>query len=170
MGAFRSALIRQFMGEALWIVTLSFLLALLCVALLLPAFNTVVQKQISLPVSDTTFWLSLGLLTLLTGFISGSYPALYLSSFNPVRVFKGSLKFSSSALWFRKGLVVFQFVLSIVLIIGTIVISKQVNYIQSINLGYDRENLIYIPLEGDLTGKYDLFKDAIAADCQEFRR
>jgi len=158
VGAFRTALIRQFMGEALWIVILSFVFALVLVALLLPPFNTIVQKQISIPVRETSFWLSLGLITLLTGFISGSYPALYLSSFNPVRVFKGSLKFSSSALWFRKGLVVFQFVLSIVLIIGTIVISKQVNYVQSMNLGYDRENLIYIPLEGDLTGKYDLFK------------
>jgi putative ABC transport system permease protein len=84
---------------------------------------------------------------------------LYLSSFNPIRVFKGSLKFSSSALWLRKGLVVFQFVLSILLIIGTMVVTKQVNYIQSINLGYDRENLIYIPLEGELTGKYEVFKD-----------
>lgn len=159
VGAFRGALIRQFMGEALWIVVLSFILALLTVALFLPVFNNIVQKQISLPLGDASFWVSLGLLTLLTGFISGSYPALYLSSFNPVRVFKGSLKFSSGALWFRKGLVVFQFVLSIVLIIGTIVISKQVNYVQSINLGYDRENLIYIPLEGDLTGKYTLFKE-----------
>lgn len=159
VGAFRGALIRQFMGEALWIVVLSFILALLTVALFLPVFNNIVQKQISLPLGDASFWVSLGLLTLLTGFISGSYPALYLSSFNPVRVFKGSLKFSSGALWFRKGLVVFQFVLSIVLIIGTIVISKQVNYVQSINLGYDRENLIYIPLEGDLTGKYSLFKE-----------
>ncbi len=161
VGAFRSALIRQFMGEALWIVTISFLCALLLVALLLPAFNSVVQKQISLPFHDTSFWLGLALLTLLTGFISGSYPALYLSSFNPVRVFKGTLKFSSSALWFRQGLVVFQFVLSIVLIIGTIVISKQVNYVQSINLGYDRENLIYVPLEGNLPMKYNFFKEQL---------
>lgn len=162
VGAFRSALIRQFMGEALWIVVISFMLALLSVSLLLPAFNTIVQKQISLPVSEPGFWLSIGILTLLTGFISGSYPALYLSSFNPVRVFKGSLKFSTSAIWFRKGLVVFQFVLSIVLIIGTIVITKQVNYIQSVNLGYDRENLIYVPLEGDLPEKYKFFREQLA--------
>ncbi len=159
VGALRSTLIRQFMGEAIWIVILSFALALLCVALLLPVFNTIVQKQISLPFSSPFFWISLGSLTLVTGLISGSYPALYLSSFSPVRVFKGSLKFTSSALWFRKGLVVFQFVLSILLIIGTIVVTRQVDYIQSVNLGYDRENLIYIPLEGELSGKYQLFKE-----------
>lgn len=159
VGAFRSALIRQFMGEALWIVILSFILSVLCVVLLLPAFNTVVQKQISIPYSKPVFWLALFSITLFTGFISGSYPAFYLSSFNPIRVFKGSLKFSNSALWLRKGLVVFQFVLSILLIIGTMVVTKQVNYIQSINLGYDRENLIYIPLEGELTGKYEVFKE-----------
>ena len=68
-------------------------------------------------------------------------------------------KFSGAALWFRKGLVVFQFMLSIILIIGTIVVSKQVNYIQTVNLGYDRENLLYVPLEGDLIPQYDLFKN-----------
>lgn len=159
VGAFRIALIRQFMGEALWIVILSFMLSLVCVSLLLPAFNTIVQKQISIPFSDPVFWITLGSLTLLTGLVSGSYPALYLSSFSPVRVFKGSLKFSSRTHWFRKGLVVFQFVLSILLIIGTMVVTKQVNYIQSVNLGYDRENLIYVPLEGDLIAKYELFKE-----------
>jgi ABC-type antimicrobial peptide transport system permease subunit len=163
VGALRSALVRQFMGEALLIVTISFLLSLLLVALLLPAFNSVVQKQISIPFGNISFLLGLGLLTLLTGLVSGSYPALYLSSFNPVRVFKGTLKFSSSALWFRQGLVVFQFVLSIVLIIGTIVISKQVNYVQSIKLGYDRENLIYVPLEGALPSKYIFFKEQLLA-------
>ena len=159
VGALRLSLIRQFIGEALLIVTLAVLFALLIVMLVLPQFNGLTQKQILIPFNLPYFWLSIAGLILVTGFISGSYPALYLSAFNPVRVLKGSLKFSNAALWFRKGLVVFQFVLSIILIIGTIVISKQVDYVQSINLGYDRENLIYIPLEGDLTGKYQLFRN-----------
>jgi len=159
VGAVRFTLIRQFIGEALFIVVLSITIALLVVSLALPQFNQLTGKHISMPFNDGSFWLSIAVLLLTTGFISGSYPALYLSSFNPVRVLKGSLNFSKGALWFRKGLVVFQFMLSIILIIGTIVISKQVHYIQSMNLGYDRENLIYIPLEGDLTGKYELFKN-----------
>jgi putative ABC transport system permease protein len=161
VGAVRGVLVRQFMGEALWIVVLSFGFSLLLVALLLPYFNTIVNKHIEIPVGNIFFWTALGGLALLTGFVAGSYPALYLSSFNPVRAFKGSLKFSHGALWFRKGLVVFQFVLSIMLIIGTIVISRQVSYIQSVNLGFDRENLIYVPLEGTLSDKYSLFKEQL---------
>ncbi len=161
VGAVRSVLVRQFMGEALWIVVLSFGFSLLLVALLLPYFNTIVNKHIEIPVGNIFFWTALGGLALLTGFVAGSYPALYLSSFNPVRAFKGSLKFSHGALWFRKGLVVFQFVLSIMLIIGTVVISRQVSYVQSVNLGFDRENLIYVPLEGTLSDKYSLFKERL---------
>lgn len=159
VGAFRLTLIRQFIGEALLIVLIAIIIGLTIVMLVLPLFNQLTGKDIHIPFSDSIFWLSIAGLLLLTGFISGSYPALYLSSFQPVRVLKGSLKFSSGILWFRKGLVVFQFMLSIILIIGTIVVSKQVKYIQTTNLGYDRENLIYIPLEGDLTAKYKIFKE-----------
>jgi ABC-type antimicrobial peptide transport system permease subunit len=111
-----------------------------------------------MPFTIASFWLSLAALLVITGLISGSYPALYLSSFNPVRVLKGTLKIGKNASWFRKGLVVFQFALSIILIIGTIVISQQVNYIRSTNLGYNRENLIYIPLEGELPAKFKVFE------------
>jgi putative ABC transport system permease protein len=158
IGALRSGLIRQFVGEALLIVTIAFVFALLMVALVLPVFNIITQKQILLPLDQVSFWNAMILLTVVTGLISGSYPALYLSSFSPVNAFKGALKFSTGALWFRKGLVVFQFSLSMLLIIGTIVISRQVNYIQAVNLGYDRENFIFIPLEGDLSNKFEVFK------------
>ncbi len=158
VGAMRSSLTRQFIGEALLVALLSVTVALGIVMLVLPQFNQLTGKHILMPFNSASFWLSIAALLFATGFISGSYPALYLSSFNPVRVLKGTLKFSSSALWFRKGLVVFQFMLSIILIIGTIVISQQVNYIRSVNLGYNRENLIYIPLEGDLPGKFEVFK------------
>lgn len=159
VGAFRGALIRQFIGEAVLIVLLGFVLGLFLVFVALPIFNSVTQKQIQFPWNQLQFWLSVGSMALLIGFISGSYPALYLSGFNPIRAFKGSLKFTSGALWFRKGLVIFQFVLSIMLIVGTIVVSQQVSYVQSVHLGYDRDNLIYIPLDGDLPGKYNVFRD-----------
>jgi len=159
VGAVRAALIRQFIGEAVLLAFLGVIAALILVWLALPTFNELTRKNISFPFSNINFWLSIAGLTLITGFVSGSYPAIFLSSFNPVKVLKGSLRFSSKAALFRKSLVVFQFVLSIVLIIGTIVISQQVNYIQTKNLGYDRENLIYIPLEGDLVKNYEVFKD-----------
>jgi putative ABC transport system permease protein len=160
VGAVRPALIRQFIREAVLLAFFSVVLALGMVLVALPAFNHLTGKQISLPYGSSSFWLSLAALTLVTGIVSGSYPALFLSSFQPIRVLKGTLRFSPATAWFRKGLVVFQFVLSIVLIIGTIVVSGQVNYIQSINLGYDRENLVYVPLDGDLAGKYKLFKES----------
>ncbi|HEY6902280.1 MAG TPA: ABC transporter permease, partial [Puia sp.] len=158
VGAVRPALIRQFIGEAILLSLFSVVLALLMVLALLPFFNQMTGKSIHFPFASSTFWLSLGALTLVTGIVSGSYPALFLSSFQPIRVLKGTMRFSAGAAWFRKGLVVFQFVLSIVLIVGTIVVSGQVNYIQSVNLGFDRENVLIIPLEGDLTKSYKLFK------------
>ena len=158
VGAVRASLRSQFLGEAVLLSFFAIIISLGLVALALPSFNSITGKEIPLPVDKSLFWLSLVALALVTGLISGSYPAIFLSSLNAIRVLKGTLKFSTGAAWFRKGLVVFQFTLSTILIIGMIVISKQVEYVQSQNLGYDRENLIYIPLEGDLTGKYNLFK------------
>jgi putative ABC transport system permease protein len=159
VGAVRSVLIRQFIGEAVFVTFIAAAAAVVMVVLLLPVFNSVTQKQISLPFNQVPFWTSLFGLTFITGMLSGSYPALFLSSFNPVKVLKGATKLGAGAAWFRKGLVVFQFVLSVMLIAGTIVVSKQVNYIETKNLGYDRENLVYVPLEGDLGLKYEVFKD-----------
>jgi putative ABC transport system permease protein len=159
VGAARPALIRQFIGEAVLLSFIALLISLLLVSLLLPLFNDITAKKISLPYSSYTFWLSLVMLALITGIISGSYPALFLSSFKPVVVLKGMFRFSAGAAWFRKGMVVFQFALSILLIIGTIIISQQVQYVQNTNLGYDRENFVYIPLEGDLPKKYAVFKE-----------
>jgi putative ABC transport system permease protein len=156
-GALRSSLVRQFLGEALFITSLAVLLSLMGINLLLPIFNQWTGKQIELPFTNRFFWVGLAALTLLTGLIAGSYPALLLSSFKPIRVLKSSLLFSQTGGRFRKGLVIFQFVLSIVLIVGTLIISKQVNYVQQINLGYDRQNLVYIPLDGQLASKFDLF-------------
>lgn len=158
IGAGRSSLIGQFISEAMVIAIVSVIIAVILLAVLLPSFNHLTGKQISFPHLNDSFWIIVLILTLLTGLLSGSYPAIFLSSFKPITVLKGKLQFSKSATWFRKGLVVFQFTLSIILIIGTIVISKQVKYIHDMNLGYDRENLVYMPLDADLIDKFDIFK------------
>ena len=158
VGAFRSALISQFVGEAVLITFLSIIIAILFAWLLLPAFNDLTGKQLSLPFHAPGFWFTIIGLLIATGFVSGSYPALFLSALKPVKVLKGSLKFSWNATFFRKALVVFQFALSVFLIVATIVVYRQLNYIQTKNLGYDRDNLVYIPIEGDLVKNYELFK------------
>jgi putative ABC transport system permease protein len=157
-GALRSSLVRQFLSEAMMITTLSVTLALVLVAVVLPFFNQLTGKHIQLPISENYFWISVIVLTVVTGILSGSYPAAFLSGFRPIRVLKGSFKFSNGSAYFRKGLVVFQFVLSFILISATILVSRQVNYIQEMKLGFDRENLLVIPVEGDLRPKYKLFK------------
>ena len=157
-GALRSSLITQFLAEALLLIVFAVITGVLLAAMLLRAFNNITAKHIVIPVTHITFWLELLALTLITAGIAGSYPALFLSSFNPAKVLKGATRFGVSATLFRKGLVIFQFSLSILLIIATIVISKQINYIQTKNIGYSRENLIYIPIEGALTKQYSLFK------------
>jgi len=159
VGAVRGVLIKQFIGESLLLTAIAVIISLVLLVLLLPLFNQVTQKQIALPFDQPLFWGKLLLITIITGLVSGSYPALFLSSFNPVKVLKGTMKLDSGTTFFRKGLVVFQFVLSVVLIIGTIIVSRQVSYVQSINLGFDRENMVYIPIEGNLSKTYEVFKD-----------
>jgi ABC-type antimicrobial peptide transport system permease subunit len=158
-GAARSSIAGQFMSEALLFVFLALIISLMLTILVLPAFNSFTGKAIELPLANKNFWFELLGLTFFTGFVSGCYPALFLSSFNPIKVLKGTFKFGPGAALFRKGLVVFQFVLSVTLIIGTIIISQQVKYIQTKDIGFDKENLIYIPLEGDLVKKYEVLKD-----------
>ena len=158
-GAVRSTLIKQFIGEALLVTFFSIIIAVVIAVILIPAFNQLTGKQLSLPVSQPMFWIALTFMLLVTGIVAGSYPALFLSSLSPIRVLKGSMKFSWGATFFRKGLVVFQFALSIIIIVGMLVTYRQLNYIQTKNLGYDRDNLVYIPLEGELSQKYALFKE-----------
>ena len=159
VGAVRSVLIKQFIGESLLITTLAVVVSLALLVLLLPVFNQITQKEIDLPFNQPLFWIKLAALTIITGLISGSYPALFLSSFNPVKVLKGTMKLDSGTTMFRKGLVIFQFALSVILITATIIVSRQMAYVQSKNLGYDRENLIYVPMNGELMPKYNTFKE-----------
>ena len=162
VGALRYRLIIQFISEAMLITFFAIIVALVLVAFILPYFNTVTSKQIVFPVASYSFWFTILLLLCLTGFVAGSYPALFLSSLNPVKVLKGSLKFSPGAQLFRKTLVVFQFVLSIVMITGTAIVSQQIKYVQTKNLGYDKENLVYVPFQGNIGGKFELFRQLLS--------
>ncbi len=158
VGATRFALIRQFLTEALMLTVFAVVIAIGLAILLLPYFNQLTDKNILFLYTNAGFWVNLVLLTLVTALAAGSYPALLLSSFKPIAVLKKSLKFSGQSIIFRRALVTFQFILSIILITATIVVLQQVNYIRKINLGYNRENLIEIPIESSLSNKYKLFK------------
>jgi putative ABC transport system permease protein len=161
VGAMRARLIAQFVGEAMLFTFLAVLVALILALFTLPYFNTLTGKQIMLPLASPWFWLSIAGLLCLTGCMVGAYPAFFLSSLKPMTVLKGTLKFSPNVLLYRKGLVVFQFVLSIAMITGTIIISRQIRYVQTANLGFDKNNLVYIPFQGDLVRRYQVFKQQL---------
>ncbi|MFA9452476.1 MAG: ABC transporter permease [Candidatus Aminicenantaceae bacterium] len=161
-GAYRSDLIRQFFGESMLLASVAFFLALGLVLLLLGAFNTLAAKELTLGISSSG-WLWLGLLgiALITGFISGTYPALFLSGFQPVRVLKGSLQSGARSSAFRKFLVVFQFSLTILLIICTLVVYRQLDYMRNKKLGYDQEHLIYMGMRGQMREQFDAVKQEL---------
>lgn len=158
IGAMKTALITQFMTEALLFTAIAICFAVALLSLSLPQFNLLTGKNILSPLQDGKFWIGMGALTLITGIISGSYPALLLSSFKPITVLKNHVKINSSSVLFRKGLVVFQFALSMIFIVGMIVVSGQVDFIQNKNLGYQKNNLIYLPLTGNIATNYNVFK------------
>ncbi|OJV16748.1 MAG: hypothetical protein BGO21_28195 [Dyadobacter sp. 50-39] len=165
VGAYKTSLIGQFMGESILITMLALVVAIGIVLILLPGFNTLTDKQLSLDFLDPAFLLLLLALTLITGLVAGSYPALFMSSLNPVTILKGALKFKPNATYFRQGLVVFQFGLSILLILSMIVIYRQIDYIQHKNLGFNQENLLYIPdIENTISNNFDAFKRALEGE------
>jgi putative ABC transport system permease protein len=161
IGSLRTQLISQFFCESLLIAALAFAFALLLAWLVLPFFDEVANKKISLPWTNPFFWMTGAGFTLFTGFIAGSYPALYLSSFRPVKVLKGTFKAGRFSAVPRKVLVVVQFTVSVVLIIGTIVVFKQVQFGKNRPVGYSRDGLVTIETTND-----DLHKqfDAVRAD------
>jgi ABC-type antimicrobial peptide transport system permease subunit len=154
IGSSRSYLVGQFYGESLLLSFFALLISVLLIWALLPFFNEFTGKQISVPFTQIETWEYLVGLALVTGIVAGSYPALFLSSMRPVNVLKGVVAFTRNAIWMRKGMAVFQFGLSILLLIATIVMSQQTSFMQNVNLGYNKENLLYIPTEGTLT-KFD---------------
>ncbi|WP_229311511.1 ABC transporter permease [Larkinella rosea] len=146
VGSVRAQLIGQFFSESLLVVAFGFLLALALVHLVLPLFNEVAAKQISMPWDQPLFWL-LGLgFSLFTGLIAGSYPALYLSSFQPVKVLKGTFRVGRFATIPRKVLVVVQFTVSITLIIGTIIVFRQIQFAKNRPIGYTRNGLVTVEM------------------------
>jgi putative ABC transport system permease protein len=160
-GAKRGQLIQQFMGESLVISFLALLIAIGLVFIFLPSFNNIAGKKLSINFTEGKIWLALAGMALATGLISGSYPALFLSGFRPVKVLKGSLNKSGGSLLFRNTLVVTQFIVSIVLLIGTVVVYKQLNFIHKRNIGFDKANLLYMPMTGEMWGKLDAMKAAL---------
>ena len=156
LGAERKSLAFQHFGESLLMAFISLLVALVIVVLLLPQFNEVTGKELTLSF-DFNVAISVLTITVFTGLISGIYPALYLSGFNPVVALKGKFKGGPGGLWLRKGLVVFQFAISVVLIVSVMVIYKQIEFIQTTNLGYDKDHIISFPKEGRLNDDFEVF-------------
>jgi putative ABC transport system permease protein len=159
VGAKRSQLVRQFFFESMGMVFLSLALAVVLVELFLPVFANLSGKNLILDFSSHIhIVLAIVIMTLLTGFLSGIYPALFLSSLRPIKVLKGKLKTEGRGILFRRILVVSQFSLSILLIICTIVVSRQIGYMQDKKLGLNREHVVYLPIREDLADKYETLK------------
>lgn len=162
VGAHKSHLVRQFYGESIIFSFIALLLALVLVQLVLPAFSTLAGKEITFGVAGfQELLLGLAGITLFTGIVSGSYPALFLSAFRPVKVLSGTLTQGTGAARFRKTLVVLQFVLSVFLITGSIVVSKQLNFLKNKNVGYEKEHLLYIPMSGGTKTSYQALKNEL---------
>jgi len=162
VGAKRSELIRQFFGESIMFAVIACLIATVTVLFLLPVFNTLTGKALSgALIFSPGVLLFLAGIALLTGILSGIYPALFLSAFQPVSIFRGESLTSSRSALFRKALVVLQFSLSIVFITGTLIIGTQLRYIQSRNLGFDKEAVIHFRLRGSLRQNYPAFKNEL---------
>ena len=153
IGSTRKNLIAQFMFESILLTTLSMLIAFVLIEVSLPYFNSLLGITLQINYAEWQFWSVFLGLTLTTGIIAGSYPAFYLSSFDPVKVLKGFKLGGGSSLSIRKFLVVFQFVFAACLIVCTAVIYQQLNYIKNKAIGYDRKNLIQIPTVGELGKK-----------------
>jgi putative ABC transport system permease protein len=162
VGAGRPQLVRQFLAESILTSLLALGAALILVELMLPSFNTLSGKALAanglekLPVLLSCFGIALA-----TGLLSGIYPALFLSSFRPIRVLKGALRGAGGGAAFRKTLVVLQFSLSVFLITGTAVISRQMSYMRTKDLGFDKERIIHLRLFGELVGKYPVIRERL---------
>ncbi|MBU0985447.1 MAG: FtsX-like permease family protein, partial [candidate division Zixibacteria bacterium] len=164
IGAVKGNLVAQFMGESLLMSFLALVLALAMVELFLPAFNELAGKSMSLTLFGDPLQLA-GLIgiALVTGVLAGAYPSLVLSSFQPVKVLKGRFQAGGRSGVFRRTLVAIQFTLSILLVICTLIVSSQLSFIRERKLGFDRENLLYFPMRGDMVERYDAVREELLA-------
>jgi putative ABC transport system permease protein len=173
IGATRGSLVTQFLMESMLLTVWSTVMAIVLIELFVPYFNSLLEIQLTINYSDIYIWISLAAVVLLTGFISGSYPAFYLSSFNPVQILrKRNIKDGLFSINLRQVLVVGQFCFAVILILATAVIYKQIQYVKNRPIGYQVNELVQIPQEGELYGKFDLLKDrlirsgAVVSLCQ----
>jgi putative ABC transport system permease protein len=161
LGSDKKQLIFQFFFESMILTFIAFVFSVLAVFLLLPAFNILVDKDLSLDLTQPLFWLGAIAIILMTGIVAGSYPALYLSSFNPIEVLKGTFLPGKTAVIPRRILVVAQFVISILLISATIIVYQQIQHIKSRDMGYNPNNLIMIPASPDVNKNYTVIKQEL---------
>ncbi len=163
VGSLRRELIGQFIGESIFITALAFILAIVLVETTLPSYNLLVDKKLFINYSSPFVWFAAIAIIAITGFLAGSYPAFYLSSFNPVSVLKGKVQVSRGAATPRQLLVVLQFFFSVILIFGTIVIYKQIDHVKQRIVGYDKENLINIQGNDELNKNFEAVKRELSS-------
>jgi len=161
LGSAKNQLILQFFLESMILVLIAFVFSLICVYILLPAFNTLTNKSLFFPVTQLSFWSAALAIVVFTGFVAGSYPSLYLSSFNPVKVLKGTFRAGKKTVMPRHVLVVAQFVISILLISATIIIYQQIQYVKSRDMGYNSDNLIMIPTTASTQKNFTIIKEEL---------
>ncbi len=164
MGSLRSHLIRQFLTESVMLSAFSFLMAFLLAWLVLPAFNNLAGMQLAMPVESVLFWFWLAFGALVVGVLAGVYPSFFLSAFRPVNVLKGNLALGMKSGWVRSGLVIFQFCISITLIIGTLAVNSQLSFIQNKKIGFNKDQIITIKDTYALEGQLQSFKDEVLKD------
>ena len=161
LGSEKRQLVFQFFLESMILVLIAFIFSLIAVYLLMPAFNLLVEKKLTINIIEPVFWAGAVVIILFTGIVAGSYPALYLSSFNPVKTLKGTFLAGRKAALPRHILVVAQFVISILLISATLIVFRQIQYVKNRNMGYDPNNLITIPSSYPVDKNYVAIKDEI---------
>lgn len=162
MGSLRSHLVRQFLLESILLSIGSFIFAIAIAWLILPLFNSISQKDLTIPFDEPMLYLLLGGLSVLIGILAGLYPSLFLSAFKPVNVLKGNVSLGMRSGWIRSSLVVVQFVISIFLVIATITVNRQLNYIQNKKIGFNKDQVLVINDAYALGKNLESFKDQVA--------